>query len=85
MARRKKRTLARTRTVVVYRDGVVGYYSRDRVEGGISPTYTTPAILEAARADHAEGGERHEAKVDLRVPRSRKEDDSRTTRIASSD
>jgi hypothetical protein len=37
MAKRKRRILARTRTVVVYRDGVVGYYSRDRVEGGISP------------------------------------------------
>ena len=47
--------MARTRTVVVYRDGVVGYYSRDRVEGGISPIYKTEAILAAARADHAEG------------------------------
>jgi hypothetical protein len=55
MAKRKKRTLTRTRTVVVYRDGVVGYYSRDRVEGGISPIYTSEAILAAARADHAEG------------------------------
>jgi hypothetical protein len=55
MAKRKNRTLARTRTVVVYRDGVVGYYSRDRVEGGCSPTYTTEANLAAARADHAEG------------------------------
>jgi len=47
--------MARTRTVVVYRDGVVGYYSRDRVEGGVSPIYSTEAILGAARADHAEG------------------------------
>jgi len=54
MARRKKRTLARTRTVVVYRDGVIGYYSRDRVAGGISPTYSTEAILAAARAARAE-------------------------------
>lgn len=54
MAQRKKRTLARTRTVVVYRAGVVGYYSRDRVAGGISPIYTTEAILGAARAARAE-------------------------------
>jgi len=54
MAKRKKRTLARTRTVVVYRDGVVGYYSRDRVEGGISPIYSTEAILAAARAARVE-------------------------------
>jgi len=54
MARRKKRTLTRTRTVVVYRDGVIGYYSRDRVAGGISPTYSTEAILAAARAARAE-------------------------------
>jgi hypothetical protein len=55
MAKRKKRTLARTRTVVVYREGVVGYYSRDRVEGGISPIYATEALLASARADHAQG------------------------------
>ena len=55
MARRKRRKMARTRTVVVYRDGVLGYYSRDRVEGGMSPIYSTEAILAAARADHAEG------------------------------
>jgi hypothetical protein len=54
MAKRKKRTLARTRTVVVYRNGVVGYYSRDRVEGGISPIYSTQANLEAARSARAE-------------------------------
>jgi hypothetical protein len=54
MARRKKSTLARTRTVVVYRDGVVGYYSRDRVAGGISPIYSTEANLEAARSARAE-------------------------------
>jgi hypothetical protein len=54
MAKRKKRTLARTRTVVVYRDGVVGYYSRDRVGGGISPIYPTEAILAAARIARAE-------------------------------
>ena len=54
MARRKKHTLARTRTVVVYRDGVVGYYSRDRVGGGISPVYRTEAILEAARIARSE-------------------------------
>ncbi len=49
MARRRKRSLARTRTVVVYRDGVVGYYSRDRVAGGMSPIYSTEANLAAAR------------------------------------
>jgi hypothetical protein len=54
VARRKKRILARMRTVVVYRNGVVGYYSRDRVAGGISPTYSTEAILAAARAARAE-------------------------------
>ncbi|MCU1277154.1 MAG: hypothetical protein JWM53_700 [bacterium] len=54
MAQRKKRTAARTRTVVVYRDGVVGYYSRDRVAGGISPIYRTEAILAAARTARAE-------------------------------
>ena len=54
MAKRKKRTLARTRTVVVYRDGVVGYYSRDRVEGGISPIYATQAMLAAARIARTE-------------------------------
>jgi hypothetical protein len=40
--------------VVVYRDGVIGYYSRDRVAGGISPTYSTEAILAAARTARAE-------------------------------
>ena len=55
MAQRKKRTLARTRTVVMYRNGVVGYYSRDRVSGGISPVYASEAILAAARADRAAG------------------------------
>jgi hypothetical protein len=54
MAKRKKRTLTRTRTVVVYRDGVVGYYSRDRVGGGISPVYATEAILAAARISRGE-------------------------------
>lgn len=54
MAKRKKRTLARTRTVVVYRAGIVGYYSRDRVAGGISPIYSTEAILAAARTARAE-------------------------------
>jgi hypothetical protein len=54
MAKRKKRTLARTRTVVVYRNGVLGYYARDRVEGGISPTYSTEAILSAARVARAQ-------------------------------
>lgn len=54
MAKRKKRTLARTRTVVVYRNGVVGYYSRDRVAGGISPIYSTQAILAAARSARTE-------------------------------
>ena len=54
MAKRKKRTLARTRTVVVYRDGVVGYYSRDRVAGGVSPVYATEALLAAARSARAE-------------------------------
>jgi hypothetical protein len=54
MPKRKKRTLARTRTVVVYREGVVGYYSRDRVAGGISPIYSTEAILAAARVARAE-------------------------------
>lgn len=54
MAKRKKRTLARTRTVVVYRAGVVGYYSRDRVAGGISPVYSSEAILATARAARAE-------------------------------
>ena len=54
MAKRKKRTLARTRTVVVYRDGAVGYYSRDRVAGGISPIYATEAILAAARSAREE-------------------------------
>lgn len=56
MAKRKKRTLARTRTVVVYRAGIVGYYSRDRVAGGISPIYSTEAILAAARTARAEAG-----------------------------
>jgi hypothetical protein len=55
MAKRKRRsTLVRTRTVVVYREGKVGYYSRDRVEGGISPIYSTEAILAAARATRGE-------------------------------
>ncbi len=54
MARRKRSTLARTRTVVVYREGVVGYYSRDRVAGGISPVYSTAANLAAARDARAE-------------------------------
>lgn len=54
MATRKKRILARTRTVVVYRNGVVGYYSRDRVSGGISPIYSTEAILAAARREREE-------------------------------
>ncbi len=54
MAQRKKRTLARTRTVVVYRDGQVGYYSRDRVSGGVSPIYATEATLAAARIARAE-------------------------------
>ena len=54
MARRKGNTLARTRTVVVYREGVVGYYSRDRVAGGSSPIYSTEANLAAARNARAE-------------------------------
>jgi hypothetical protein len=54
MARRKKSAVARTRTVVVYRDGVIGYYSRDRIEGGISPIYSTPANLTEARTARAE-------------------------------
>ena len=54
MARRKRHPLARTRTVVVYRAGVVGYYSRDRLEGGISPIYSTEANLAAARSARAE-------------------------------
>jgi len=49
MPSRKRRIIARTRTVVVYRNGVVGYYSRDRVEGGMSPIYPTEALLVAAR------------------------------------
>jgi hypothetical protein len=54
MKRRKKQGVDRTRTVVVYRDGVVGYYSRDRVGGGTSPVYSSEAILAAARAARAE-------------------------------
>ena len=54
MKRRKKQSVDRTRTVVVYRDGVVGYYSRDRLGGGISPIYSSEAILAAARAARAE-------------------------------
>lgn len=54
MASRKKSRLARTRTVVVYRDGVVGYYSRNRLTGGISPIYSTEANLAAARNARAE-------------------------------
>jgi hypothetical protein len=54
MARRKKSALARTRTVVVYREGVVGYYSRDRVGGGSSPVYSSEANLAAARSARAE-------------------------------
>ena len=53
MARRKTRVMARERTVVVYRDGKIGYYSRDRVEGGISPIYSTNAVLTAARQERA--------------------------------
>jgi hypothetical protein len=55
MAKRKRHTLARTRTIVIYRDGVVGYYSRDRVGGGISPIYPTEAILATARVARSEG------------------------------
>ena len=54
MARRKRSRLARTRTVVVYRGGVVGYYSRDRLSGGISPIYSTEANLDAARSARVE-------------------------------
>lgn len=54
MARRRKRSLARTRTVVIYRNGVIGYYSRDRIEGGISPIYSTEAILAVARSARAD-------------------------------
>jgi hypothetical protein len=54
MAKRKQRRLGRTRTVVVFRDGVVGYYSRDRIAGGISPIYATEALLAAARVTKAE-------------------------------
>jgi hypothetical protein len=54
MARRKKHAVTRTRTVVVYRQGVIGYYSRDRIEGGISPIYSTAAYLAEARAARAE-------------------------------
>jgi hypothetical protein len=57
MAQRKKRTLARMRTVVVYRDGVVRYYSRDRLGGGISPMYATEALLASARVARAEATE----------------------------
>jgi hypothetical protein len=53
MKRRKKQGAERTRTVVVYRDGVVGYYSRDRAGGGTSPVYSSEAILAAARAARA--------------------------------
>ena len=53
MAKRKTRVIARQRTVVVYRDGKVGYYSRDRVEGGVSPIYSTEANLSVARAARA--------------------------------
>lgn len=49
MAKRKNRKMARVRTVTVYSAGKVGYYSRDRVEGGASPTYSTLATLEDAR------------------------------------
>jgi hypothetical protein len=49
MPSRKRRIIARSRTVVVYRNGVVGYYSRDRVEGGMSPIYPTEALLVAER------------------------------------
>ncbi|MDB4968975.1 MAG: hypothetical protein JWN44_4664 [Myxococcales bacterium] len=49
MARRKTGPMTRLRTVVVYQDGKVGYYSRDRIEGGISPVYSSDANLVAAR------------------------------------
>ncbi|HEX7703555.1 MAG TPA: hypothetical protein VF403_22600, partial [Kofleriaceae bacterium] len=54
MTKRKNRTLRRTRTVVVYRDKKLGYYSRDRVAGGMSPIYSTEANLVAARLVRAE-------------------------------
>jgi hypothetical protein len=54
MAKRKKHAVTRTRTVVVYREGVIGYYSRDRIEGGISPIYSTAAYLADARTARAE-------------------------------
>lgn len=53
MAKRKVRAIDRLRTVTVYRDGKVGYYSRDRLEGGISPMYSSDAQLTAARATRA--------------------------------
>jgi hypothetical protein len=53
MAKRKVRAIDRLRTVTVYRDGKIGYYSRDRLEGGISPTYATDAQLATARVTRA--------------------------------
>lgn len=59
MAQRKLRKLARHRTVVVYRDGKIGYYSRDRIGGGMSPTYSSDAILVAARQTRSDGDGTH--------------------------
>jgi hypothetical protein len=53
MAKRKVRAIDRLRTVTIYRDGKIGYYSRDRLEGGISPIYTTDAQLAQARVTRA--------------------------------
>ena len=53
MAQRKIRAMARLRTVTVYSNGKIGYYSRDRIGGGISPTYPTAAQLTAAREARA--------------------------------
>ena len=59
MAQRKQRKIARQRTVVIYREGTIGYYSRDRVEGGMSPTYSSNAILAAARQTRTDGDGTH--------------------------
>ena len=61
MAKRKHAQQGRERTVVIFRGGKLGYYSRDRTEGGASPIYSTVEKLAAARVARRElgaGGQR---------------------------
>jgi hypothetical protein len=49
MSKRHHAKQTRERIVVIFRGGKLGYYSRDRVEGGASPIYATQERLVAAR------------------------------------